>query len=300
MKWTPLLLVVSLLAWPKAPVDPLLEKYAADLGKAQSVIVKVRVFDLSGASDDESLTISRPNLWKYDTSKWTVISDGEKITTYNKSAKTYVLRPYSAKALAALTDQPQLWPYASLLNDKFLTEILASRRGAQRSTMGTKVIDLNVSRDGKGQITLVVDSTTGLVRGVNFKDATGKEKIAQASEVQLLSKPMDAAKFAWVAPEGAQVSKEDEEAAPMALKYADVAGIFERNCTECHSGSDPKDGIDLASYDSIMSARIVRPGDADGSKLIRVIRSGKMPPKERMDPKDLAALTQWVNSGAKP
>jgi|GEM_PF-1694758 len=298
MKWTPLLLVVSILALPKAPVDPLLEKYAAELAKSQSVVVKMRVFDLSGASEDESLTIARPNLWKYETSKWTILSDGEKITRYNKSAKTYVQQPYSAKALATLTDLPQLWPYASLLNEKFLSEILASRRGAQRSTMGTKVIDMNVSREGKGQLTLVMDSTTGLVRGVNFKDAMGKEKIAQASEVQLFSKSMDAAKFAWVAPEGAELAKEEEVIAAT-LSYADVQGVFERNCTECHSGPDAKDGIDLSSYDSIMSARIVKPGDADGSKLIRVIRSGKMPPKQRMDPKDLQALTQWVNSGAK-
>ncbi|MBL8040030.1 MAG: hypothetical protein JNM04_01660, partial [Chthonomonas sp.] len=48
-------------------IDPLLEKHDALIKSAQSATIKFRVVDLTGASDEESLTISRENQWRYET-----------------------------------------------------------------------------------------------------------------------------------------------------------------------------------------------------------------------------------------
>ena len=89
------------------------------------------------------------------------------------------------------------------------------------------------------------------------------------------------------------------------VSYAnDVAPIFEQNCLQCHSGSQPSGRLDLSSYAGIMAGggtgQVVNPDDAGGSLLVSMVRSGQMPKVgTKLTPDQVTILENWINSGAK-
>ncbi|MGQ0639216.1 MAG: c-type cytochrome domain-containing protein [Gemmatimonadaceae bacterium] len=94
--------------------------------------------------------------------------------------------------------------------------------------------------------------------------------------------------------------------------YAVVDSIFRVHCIRCHSGTEPAHGVDLSSYERVMHGRegngpIVTVGNPAGSTLIDILRSGsKLAPSAHTDSigqfaaADLAALANWIGSGAQP
>ena len=84
-----------------------------------------------------------------------------------------------------------------------------------------------------------------------------------------------------------------------------IEPILDDNCYSCHQES-ASGGLRLDTYDAILkggkSGPILVPGDPDGSRMIQAIRrigKLKMPPKQVLDPADVAALEAWVKAGAK-
>ena len=84
----------------------------------------------------------------------------------------------------------------------------------------------------------------------------------------------------------------------------DVLPIFQSRCLNCHGATNPKAGLNLSSYQSLMAgsqngADIV-PGDASSSKLIQLVMQGKMPKSgPKLLPNQLQTLINWVQAGAK-
>lgn len=93
-------------------------------------------------------------------------------------------------------------------------------------------------------------------------------------------------------------------ATPGTVSYSqDVAPIFDSRCAKCH-GSSKQDGqLDLSSFNSLMAGgktgQVIIPGNADGSKLILMVSSGKMPKKgAKLSKEQIQLLKDWVNAGA--
>ena len=86
--------------------------------------------------------------------------------------------------------------------------------------------------------------------------------------------------------------------------FNEIQPIISSNCTMsgCHDNVTHADGVNLTTYANIL--RYVIPGNAGGSKLIRVINRTD---EERMPPPPASPLTQaqkdkiykWINQGAK-
>ncbi len=81
-----------------------------------------------------------------------------------------------------------------------------------------------------------------------------------------------------------------------------VAPILVDHCLDCHSGEEPKGGLDLAVADSALSggdsgAAIV-PGDLDASGLWQRVDSGEMPPKQSLSISERQTLRDWITRGA--
>lgn len=296
MKLAYLLAALPFAAAKIQSIDPLLEKHDALIKSSQSATIKFRVVDLTGASDEESLTISRENQWRYETNGMIVICDGKQFTKYNKKTKTYTQQPVAPSTVGFLEKEPHLWPYAILVNGEFIKQIGSSRRGTARTFLGNKVTEVTVSRENAGTSTLLMDTASGLVRGINYKTSAGREVIVQAYEITLSSKPMAAEKFAWVPPAGAELAK---DLPASAVGWAQIRGIFDQNCVRCHSGGAPKAGIDFSSYESLMASGTVVPGDPDSSKLTKVLRRGAMPPNNPLDSALVDVLARWIGEGAK-
>ncbi|MFN5075524.1 MAG: PSD1 and planctomycete cytochrome C domain-containing protein, partial [Planctomyces sp.] len=95
------------------------------------------------------------------------------------------------------------------------------------------------------------------------------------------------------------------------LVQPDAALSFERQvrpllktwCLDCHGGEATEGGLDLRQRRFLMRGGESGPaavaGDAAGSLLLQLIRSGEMPPGEKkMAAADAAVLEQWIAAGA--
>ncbi len=84
-----------------------------------------------------------------------------------------------------------------------------------------------------------------------------------------------------------------------------VLPIVEANCAKCHNSDKKKGDLDLTSYSAAIaggaSGKVVVPGDADASKLWKVINhldDPNMPPKSsRLADKDLLVFKKWIAGG---
>src|SRR6185503_6387408 len=84
-----------------------------------------------------------------------------------------------------------------------------------------------------------------------------------------------------------------------------VLPLVEANCAKCHNSDKKKGDLDLTSYSAAIaggaSGKIVVPGDAEASKLWKVINhleDPNMPPKSsKLPDKDLAVFKKWIAGG---
>ncbi len=85
----------------------------------------------------------------------------------------------------------------------------------------------------------------------------------------------------------------------------DVRPILEARCIRCHNADRDAGGLALDAFARTMaggsSGEVVNAGDADGSKLVRVIEHAegpKMPPGGKLDAGAIATIRRWIEGGA--
>lgn len=88
--------------------------------------------------------------------------------------------------------------------------------------------------------------------------------------------------------------------------FADVAEIFQANCSACHGSLG---GWDASSYETVMdsgnNAPVIVPGDPDLSLLAQKItavqsQGAQMPPSGLMSTGDIQTIIDWIAAGASP
>ena len=80
----------------------------------------------------------------------------------------------------------------------------------------------------------------------------------------------------------------------------DVVTVLAARCLECHSGADPKSGLDLTRKDAVLGAKgSVVAGKPDASELWKKVAADEMPPKKPLSANEKAVLKEWIASGAK-
>ena len=82
-----------------------------------------------------------------------------------------------------------------------------------------------------------------------------------------------------------------------------IQSIFNQNCTGCHDGSNPAGGLNLLSYEDLMSNNVIVPGDHEASELYdRITRpessNGDMPPAGSLDQDEIDLIADWIDEGA--
>jgi uncharacterized membrane protein len=83
----------------------------------------------------------------------------------------------------------------------------------------------------------------------------------------------------------------------------DVMPILQNRCFNCHGGEQTKEGLSVASYESLMAGSdngpVVVPGDAANSLLAQQLLNGKMPKKgPKLTPSQIQIIVDWINAGA--
>jgi uncharacterized membrane protein len=87
--------------------------------------------------------------------------------------------------------------------------------------------------------------------------------------------------------------------------WTDVSGIFAKRCTMCHSEQGAAKGLRLDSYEAAVAGsekgRVLLPGDAEHSELIRRLRgqsTPRMPFLSRPLPDDqIDLIARWIAAG---
>src|SRR5579872_2816722 len=79
--------------------------------------------------------------------------------------------------------------------------------------------------------------------------------------------------------------------------------ILTTNCYRCHGQAGAAEGgfNYILDPDKLAAHKIVKPGDAEHSYLIRRVEGGEMPPEgeaPRPAPADIAVLRRWIDAGA--
>jgi hypothetical protein len=84
-----------------------------------------------------------------------------------------------------------------------------------------------------------------------------------------------------------------------------VRPVLSASCFPCHGAEKQRSGLRLDFREALLkggdNGPAVKPGDPEQSRLIRLIRREgeiKMPPKEKLAPEDIEALTAWIKMGA--
>jgi mono/diheme cytochrome c family protein len=126
-----------------------------------------------------------------------------------------------------------------------------------------------------------------------------KEGTLTASEIETIRR--------WITA-GAKTQSATEAATE--VTQHDVAPVLFRHCTACHGRHRQENGLDLRTKAGILrggkSGPAIVPGKPDESLLVKKIRAGQMPPKERLveasvkpvDAAETDLLVKWIAAGA--
>lgn len=86
----------------------------------------------------------------------------------------------------------------------------------------------------------------------------------------------------------------------------DILPLLQSNCAYagCHGAGSSSGGVDLTSYNSIISTADVKANNADGSELYKVIVDTDLndrmppPPNNALSSSDIQKIRDWINQGA--
>src|SRR5262245_2095114 len=104
---------------------------------------------------------------------------------------------------------------------------------------------------------------------------------------------------------GSSQAKEPVSPADAEFFEKHVRPLLIENCHSCHGARKQMGGLRLDSRAALLqggdNGAVLKPGDPDASPLIKAVRhegERKMPPKSKLKPEQIDALTQWVKRGA--
>lgn len=286
--------VVPLVFLSTAAGGPVFSQSIKAMQDAPSVYLKLKITTIGGGATEGTLTLSKPNLCKWEGPDFDAYSNGSTVTVYNKSTKTYKDVPVDQWVTEQL-GYDTLFPWMGFLDAKIDRFVTNEKDGGVKTRAGVEVKELSLVRKEMEPMTMYLDPKTLIPRGAMFKNKDGKDVIVITTEFKVSDAPMEKEAFAFKAPEGAM---KESEASANAPRYSDISSILNTNCAGCHGASGGKAGVDLSSYDSVMASRTVKPNDPDSSKLIRIIESGKMPPGGGLPAADIQKLRSWIKGGA--
>ena len=119
--------------------------------------------------------------------------------------------------------------------------------------------------------------------------------------------PADKPEATTGATTGATATTEPKTDATGGTGFTAVQAVFTAKCAGCHGATNPKDGIDLTTYEGAMKGSpkgpVIVAGDPASSLLVKAIKgepgAKKMPPGPPLDPAQVKTIEDWVKDGAK-
>lgn len=272
------------------------ESHATKLQAAKSLTLTLTTSVIGGKTEDTWVTLSKPNLIKIDGAGQLVTTDGKMIWVYDKAGKTYEESQVGSGSAADTWLKDNAWVYTAFFNEKFGDEIASAAKGSSRKLRNVAVTDWAITRKDKAMLQVQMDDQLGIARG--FRTTKDKAEVfVFAKEIKIGDAPIAESEFAFAPPAGVTKKEAGASAGGAALVFADVKPILDR-CTGCHGANSPKKGINLSTYENVLM--YVTPGNPEGSRMMRPVRRGAMPPGGPLGQDLIAKLDAWIKGGAKP
>jgi outer membrane lipoprotein-sorting protein len=283
----------------QGPANGQLKAHVASLQAAKSLKATVAVSVLPAAPETYTLSYSKPNLFKIDSSTELIVCDGNTTTTLDKRSNTYVVQ--QAAAIPVTSDA--LFAWSAFFDPKAYSEAKSVSVGAKRKIKGKAVTELLVTLPTQ-TLTLYIDDAAGFARGASSESNKGEKHIETLTIMEDMSlgvEPLALSEFTFIAPLGAKLQEAPkiEEVA-----YSKVQAIFDRSCVRCHGGGQ---ALSLTSYSELMAGAagrpVVRPGDPKNSLLVQYIEGSRSPRMPKGGPSlsaaDIKLISDWIAGGAK-
>lgn len=278
------------------------------LQKASGVSITLTAQKLSGDREEWKLVLGRPRQLRMETASRIVVSDGSKVWEWSKSGNTYTEAPFTDAWLMNASHQPQVLVWSAFFDPLFAKGIASARLGKTRTIKGQEIkeVILTLSKMPGATLTLWYDEKLKAARGGSVRTESGEsseEVLIQVSSIEFGAAP-EPSQFQFAPPLGATKVE-----APRAgsVTFDQVQRFFSQNCTRCHSGGQPKAGLNLSGYEGIMAGShkgaVVVAGQPDNSRVLQVLRPGgspKMPPQGSVSKDNVDMLAKWIADGAKP
>lgn len=91
---------------------------------------------------------------------------------------------------------------------------------------------------------------------------------------------------------------------PQVVYGRDILPNLKGRCGSCHGGPSAAAGLDLTTVDGMRRSRVVKPGDPDGSVLVRRLKGLDGKPQMPMgfvplDEREIETIRRWIAQGAK-
>lgn len=279
---------------------PEVTTHVATLQAAKTLDLKITVTHVGGGTEQHTLMFAKDKCYRWEGPGFKIYDNGTTHWTYTTASNTYTEDP-SADQWKTPFAKTIPWIYSAFFDPKFAEQITSAKDAGVSSVRGVTYQKVTVTDKASHTYTLLFDANKKMFVGANYE--TGEENaretiLVNVTSIKIGSEAADPNLFAFVPPDGAQKAA---AVAAMGLKFSDVQSLINTNCGNCHTNGGMKGGVDLSSYATIMNGRrrLVSPGDGANSRLIRIIRSGQMPPGGKMPDDQIAKLEKWINDGAK-
>lgn len=212
------------------------------------------------------------------------------------TAPAVFAQPPAPEAIDATLDQLlQLDPAA------VAADIAAAR--AQAETQAAEAAKLRQQAEGLEQQAAGIESQLTSIKAHVEKLFAAFGIAAGAPAPPQMAEMAPAAPMAGAAPAEGEMK---EAAATFSNFDEHIKPILQQRCARCHNDDKKKSGLSVATFAALMaggsSGQVVTPGDADGSRILKLITKQEepfMPPSgDPLPEEEIALIRKWIQEGA--
>lgn len=212
--------IAGLAVWVVAQVSgsDMLQSFAKSLNGAKSMSATYSVQRIGGSSATYSVALAKPNKARIDSPTQLIVADGTNITTYDKSDKSYFMKPETDGDLKALFASDEFSLFGSFFDaDFYKGKVVSSKPGGQKTMKGVSynVVLANMDDKGKKTISFYLDPADKLAKVGQYvlTDAGATDTVLVVTKDYTVDGKQDAAMFAFSAPDGSrEISLEEMNA----------------------------------------------------------------------------------------
>lgn len=189
--------------------------YAKTLAGAQSLSATFTYQQIGGNSSAFKVDLAKPNLARIDRANELILADGKTITVFDKKQNTYFKVAQTNEELSKYFSEDEMHLFVPFFNPVFFDKFKVSDGGTKnRKGVAMNVVEAQIDQRGVKKATYYIDPTSKLARQVEFaySDTGQVVRMLVDTKEYTLSNEIDAALFAFKAPDGSRELSAEEMA----------------------------------------------------------------------------------------